>query len=169
MRIVEALLMLGRRNPPIIRRLAGLLMVAACRPADAGPAAVNAADFRTIRWIEGTWRGTGGGVEPFFEHYRMPDDTTLMRYSFADSSLATVSDSAHIVLRGGRVVEPAHDPAWQVTAFDSASWRFEHLREPGRAYTWRFVSTDQWTARLEWLDAQGRPQERLYTLDRMPR
>ncbi len=169
MRIVEALLMLGRRSQPIIRRLACLLMVAACRPADAGPAAVTAADFRTIRWIEGTWRGTGGGVEPFFEQYRMRDDTTLARYSFADSSLATVGDSAHIVLRGGRVVEPAHDPAWQVTAFDSASWRFEHLREPGRAYTWRSVSADQWTARLEWLDAQGTRQERLYTLERMPR
>lgn len=179
---------LTREGKVIARFLAMALLAAACSPAErpereasargptasppaaARPAAtVSAADFQTIRWLEGTWRGTGGGVDPFFERYRMIDDTTLLRQSFSDSTLGTVSDSARIVLRGQRVVEPAHDPAWQATSFDSASWRFDSIEHAGRAFTWRRDTPDRWTAILESRDAAGAAQERIYTLERIAR
>lgn len=136
-------------------------------PAARAAATVSAADFQTMRWLEGTWRGTGGGVDPFFERYRMVDDTTLLRQSFGDSTLATVSDSARIVLRGNMVVEPAHAPAWRVTSFDSSSWRFESIERAGHAFTWRRDTPDRWTAILESRNAAGSPQERTYTLERI--
>lgn len=135
----------------------------AARPA----ATVSAADFQTLRWLEGTWRGTGGGVDPFFERYRMLDDTTLLRQTYSDSTLGTVSDSARVVLRGNIVVEPAHDPAWRATSFDSVSWRFESIERAGHAFTWRRDTPDRWTAILESRNAAGRPQERIYTLERI--
>lgn len=160
----------------ISRSLAIVLLLVGCQAAErpeaeiagaAEAASVTAADFRTIRWIEGTWRGTGGGVEPFVERYRLVDDSTLLRETFTDSSLSSIGDSALIVLRGSRVVEPAEDPRWQVTAFDSSSWRFESLERPGHAFTWRMEAPDRWTADLESRDASGAPQTRMYTLERL--
>ena len=163
------------------RNLAPALLIVACHPADrpegtpvastpaaerAVPATVTPADFRTFRWIEGTWRGTGGGVPPFFERYELVDDSTLRRLSFSDSTLATISDSVRIGLRGGRVLDPVENPEWHVTAFDSTSWRFESLEHAGRAFTWRRSPPDGWTALLESRDAVGNPQERVYTLQR---
>jgi hypothetical protein len=151
-----------------------LLMLAACPAPDRPPAAavqeaarpaapVRVEDFARFRWIEGTWRGTGGGVDAFFERYSMIDDSTLIRYTFSDSTLSAISDSTPIGLRGGRVLDPTEDPDWQVTAFDSTSWRFEHLRDPGRAFTWRGENPATWTAHLE--SPQG---ARTYTLTRIP-
>lgn len=162
-----------------IRYCLPAIALVACQPAerpepavsaDAGPrapaATVTAAEFQTIRWIEGTWRGSGGGVDPFYERYRFLDDSTLLRETFSDSSLAAVSDSTRIGLRGTRVVDPAGDPKWQATAFDSASWRFESLEDAARAFTWRRATEDSWTATLEWRDATGSAQQRVYTLER---
>lgn len=166
-----------------IRIIAAALLILACRQADrrepgppASPAGtgtraaavtVTPADFRTFRWIEGTWRGTGGGIDPFYERYEFVDDSTLRRYSFADSTLGAVSDSARIGLRGSQVLDPVHDPEWQVTAFDSTSWRFESIEHAGRAFTWRRDTPDSWTATLESRDAAGNPQQRIYTLVRL--
>jgi hypothetical protein len=44
------------------RRLPLLLLLLA--------APVRVEDFARFRWIEGTWRGTGEGVDAFFERYR---------------------------------------------------------------------------------------------------
>ncbi len=165
-----------------IRYIAPLALVLACQPADspakgsgasrpaerATPATVTAADFETFRWIEGTWRGTGGGVDPFHERYRFVDDSTLLRLSFSDSTLGSVSDSTRIGLRDGKVLDPVDDPEWHVTAFDSTSWRFESVEHAGRAFTWRRSTPDSWTATLESRDAAGNPQQRVYTLERLP-
>lgn len=164
-----------------IRIFAAALLILACQPADrpaeapaagrsaaaAMPAVVTPADFATFRWIEGTWRGTGGGVDPFYERYRLLDDSTLLRLSFSDSTLGTVSDSTRIGLRGSQVLDPADDPEWHATAFDSTSWRFESREHAGRAFTWRRTSPDSWTATLESRDAAGNPQQRIYTLERL--
>ena len=168
----------------INRYLPAALLLLACQPADTPeeaasrarpapsgaptPATVTPSQFQTFRWIEGTWRGTGGGVDPFYERYELVDDSTLRRVSFSDSTLASVSDSARIGLRAGRVLDPAADPEWHVTAFDSASWRFESIEHAGRALTWRRTTPDRWTATLESRDADGNPQERFYTLERLP-
>ncbi len=168
----------------IARSLAVVLLLAGCAPdaereAEPGStseapeepparaATVTPEQFRTIGWIEGTWRGTGGGVEPFYERYRFADDSTLVRHTFSDSTLVEVSDSTTIALRGGRVVDPAEDPHWQVTAFDSTSWRFASTGEAGRGFTWRRDAPDQWTAILTSPGANGQSQERVYTLTRI--
>ena len=154
----------------------------ACRPAEQAPeatpppaapastpATVTAAEFQRLRWLEGTWRGTGGGVAPFFERYRFVDDSTMRRYSYSDSSFAEISDSGTTTLRGARVASGDLEPEWQVTAVDSVSWRFESLREAGRGFTWSRTTDDLWTARLVWRDPENNARERIYTLTRLTR
>jgi len=155
-RRLPSLLLAARQTPA---RPPAAAVQDAARPA----AAVRAEDFARFRWIEGTWRGTGGAIDAFFEHYSLLDDSTLVRRTFSDSTLAAISDSTRIGLRGGRVLDPTEDPDWQVTAFDSTSWRFEHLRDPGRAFTWRRETPTTWTAHLE--SPQG---ARTCTLTRFP-
>src|SRR5678815_1410977 len=42
------------------------------------PLTLTAPDLQKLRWIEGSWRGTGGGVPPFYERYRFENPTTLI-------------------------------------------------------------------------------------------
>jgi hypothetical protein len=156
-----------------------LTVFPACRPAErarevdtpgsAAPAAVTAAQFQTLRWLEGTWRGTGEGVSPFFERYRFVDDSTIRRYTYVDSSFAQISDSGTTALRGAGVTGGDPEPEWQVTSVDSTGWHFESLREAGRGFTWSRIRDGTWTARLVWRDAQGNPRVRFYTLTRLTR
>ncbi len=162
----------------LTRAVALCLVAAACRTAerpgstDAAdaparePASVSAAEFRTLAWLEGTWRGSGGGIDPFYERYRFVDDSTLLRLTFTDSTLAAANDSARIALRGGRVIELGDVPKWQAVEFDSTSWRFESLEDATRAFTWRREGPDRWTAVIEWRDSSG-PKQRVYSLERL--
>lgn len=57
------------------------------------PAQVSPSQFQQLRWLEGDWQGTGGGVDAFYERYRWVDDSTIRKYDFSDSTLAVVTDS----------------------------------------------------------------------------
>ena len=151
-----------------------LTLLAACKPPDRpapadtpAPATVSLEQFQGLRWLEGTWRGAEAAGAPFFERYQFLDDSTLRRYSFTDSTLAQISDSGRTSLRGSRVIGGDAEPRWEVTSFDSVSWHFESLRDPGRAFTWSRNTADTWTATLTWPDPQGNAQERVYTLVRL--
>ena len=80
--------------------------------ASAKPAVLTPKDLRALRWIEGTWRGAGGGEKPFFERYAFVDDSTLRMESFADSTLGRVSDTTFYELRGGRFANRSARARW---------------------------------------------------------
>ena len=49
-------------------------------------------DLQKLRWIEGTWRGTGiKDQPPFFERYRFESDTVLAVDGFEDEKLTKVT------------------------------------------------------------------------------
>jgi hypothetical protein len=59
------------------------------------------ADLQKLRWIEGTWRGTGDVDKPFFERYRFEDDSVLAVDGFADATLTKITDTTRFVLKDG--------------------------------------------------------------------
>jgi len=63
------------------------------------------ADLAKLKWLEGTWKGTGGD-KPFFERYRFENDSTLVVETFADDSLAKIVDTSRFELKNG---EFGHD------------------------------------------------------------
>ena len=67
-------------------------------PAKPTPAKLTAADLQKLRWIEGTWRGTGG-EKPFFERYRFENATTLAVDSFENEKLEKVTDTTLFELK----------------------------------------------------------------------
>jgi hypothetical protein len=146
--------------------LAAALALAACERAarpSTPPLVVTAAQFQSLRWLEGTWRGSGGGFDGFYEGYRWLDDSTIRKFDFADSTLAVISDSGDITLRGGTVRSGSAASSYVVTALDSVSVHFAPERNVSNAFEWRLTAAGAWTARLTW-DSAGVPRERVYEM-----
>ncbi|HET7457295.1 MAG TPA: hypothetical protein VFJ74_06550 [Gemmatimonadaceae bacterium] len=124
------------------------------------------ADLAHLRWIEGTWRGSGSGQAPFYERYRFADDSTLVVESFADSTLGRVTDVTRFELRGGTLASTPNEPKpgaarWVASRFaaDSAV-TFAPLARARNSFTWRRDSADAWTATLEWPATPGAAEAR---------
>jgi len=166
-----------------MRRLAPAFVLAAlalpaCNPwpplQEAAPPAVaqegariTVRDFRRLRWIEGSWRGSGSGQAPFYERYRFADDSTLVVDSFADSTLATVSESTRFELRGGRLGNPG-TVRWVASRLDDRAVDFVPVAGARNTFTWRYESPDRWTALLHWPASDTRPaRDATYSMERM--
>lgn len=164
---------MGMRSPLVV--LALLLTVSACRkaepepapaPAAVTPAEVTPADFESLRWLEGHWRGTGGGVPPFYEGYRFVDDSTIQGLMYADSTLSVVTDSSRIVLSEGTLTSRGVNSISTATEIDSIHVRFETSEGRGNTFTWTRESPTTWTAVLT-ATVLGQAQERVYRMERM--
>ena len=123
------------------------------------PATLRAADLRALRWIAGTWRGSGDGQAPFYERYRFLDDSTLLVESFKDSTLADVSESTRYELRGGRLANavPESAPQWVAVRLASGAITFAPVRRARNRFTWRPESRDVWIAELAWPATNAAP------------
>ena len=125
-----------------------------------------AANLRALQWITGTWRGSGVGQAPFYERYRLADDSTLVVESFADSTLRKVSEVTRFALRDSALTslpgasgEPQAGVArWYGSALSSDSVRFEPLTGARNTFVWaRGATADEWLARLTWPATGDRP------------
>ena len=119
------------------------------------------ADFKKLRWLEGTWRGTGGGVEPFFERYRFIDDSTIEIDFLTDASLSTSSKKKKIVLVDGRIL---YGDSTIASRLDSTSIDFDSKNTP---FSWLKKSKYLWLAKLYQSTAEGKKLVRTYTLERV--
>ena len=125
------------------------------------------ADFRRLRWIEGSWRGSGVGQAPFYERYRFVDDSTLVVDAFPDSTLATVSESTRFELRGGTLGNPG-TVRWVASRLDDRAVDFVPVAGARNTFTWRYESPDRWTALLHWPASDTRPaRDATYTMERI--
>jgi hypothetical protein len=68
----------------------------------------STADVAKLRWIEGTWRGSGADQAPFFERYRFENESTLAVDSFPDEKLEKVDETSRFELRDGRFGNPSY-------------------------------------------------------------
>lgn len=144
-----------------------LIPLLSCRGADTRtPATVTPAQFADLRWLSGSWSGTGSGVKPFFERYAFVDDSTIQMHGYPDSTFGAPGDSSRITLRGGQVVSQSAS-TWVATSIDSVEVRFDHSEKPGNAFTFRRVSHTEWTAHIEWTGDKG-AQTITYQMTRVP-
>ncbi|HUP88107.1 MAG TPA: nuclear transport factor 2 family protein [Longimicrobiales bacterium] len=110
-----------------------------------------------LKWIEGTWRGSGGNVPAFYERYRLQDDTTLVVESFADSTLSKVTETSYFESRQGRVTNRGN-AQWYASAVSRDSIAFAPLRGVTNTFVWkRGRNADEWEAVLAWPANASRP------------
>ncbi len=133
-------------------------------PAEAG-APVTVSAFQQLRFLQGTWRGTGPAAPPFYESYLFLDDSTIRSFTYADSTLARAADSAFVRLRDGRVRLAGGGAEWLALSFDSSGVAFAPLHDAANAVRWTPESHDAWWAELTWASGNGAP--RAYHMERI--
>ena len=123
------------------------------------------ADIAKLRWIEGTWRGSGVDQKPFFERYRFENDSTLAVDSFPDEKLEKVEDTSRFELKDGRF----GNPSYVASSIDDNGINFEPVANAKNSFRWERVSANAWKATLKWPAQADKPaRERVYNMERIP-
>lgn len=131
------------------------------------PATVTLDEFRQLRWIAGTWLGSGGAYPAFYEEYRIVDDSTIQMRAFSDSTLTTTTDSSWIELRNGTVGKRGGGRSYVVVALTADSVRFAPPGVSMGGHTFTRTSADEWMATLHPSSPGG--QATVYTMRRLLR
>ncbi len=132
------------------------------------PKHITPADLAKLHWIEGTWRGTGGDVPPFYERYKFENDSTLIVETLADETLNKVSDVSRFELKDGHFGSGTDDSGSVATALDDNSITFEPLGKSRNSFRFERTSDNSWKATLNWTDKNGTAKERIYVMERWP-
>jgi len=76
------------------------------------PMSVSVEQFAQLRWLEGTWRGSGVEQPTFYERYSFADDSTIRAESSPDSTFPHPEEASTIQLRAGRVTTGEGTMEW---------------------------------------------------------
>jgi hypothetical protein len=127
------------------------------------------ADLSKLKWIEGTWRGTGDVEKPFFERYRFENETTLAVDSFPDEKLSTVEDTTRFELKDGQFGNGGDGSRWAASVIDEQGITFEPIAKAKNSFRWQRDSDKSWKAILKWPAMNDKPpREKVYTMERWP-
>lgn len=133
------------------------------------PKQITPADLVKLRWIEGSWRGTGDVETPFYERYHFENESTLVVDSFDDDKLSKVSDTTRFELKDGQFGNVGEGSRWVATAIDDSSITFEPVAKARNSFSWKRESADLWQADLNWpASDKGPAKERIYRMERWP-
>lgn len=117
-------------------------------------------DFKKIQWLEGAWRGSGEGVEPFFERYHFTNDDTIEIEFFSDAALKNLTKKATIKLVDGEIKYGKST----ASRLDDKSIDFV---AKDYSFSWETESADVWIARLYSPTPEGRKLSMLYRMERI--
>ena len=138
-------------------------------PTPATPAKLTAEDLKKLRWIEGTWRGTGVNQAAFFERYRWENDTTLAVDSFENEKLEKVTDTTRFELRGAEFGGGSQGALYVATALDDNAITFAPVVKARNWFVWKRESKDAWTAIIKPLGTPEKPAKDItYNMVRLP-
>ncbi|MBC5993087.1 hypothetical protein [Pontibacter cellulosilyticus] len=105
-------------------------------------------EFKSLRWLEGTWKGTADGEAPFFEKYEFVNDTLMQITYYSDSSLKKGSTDGGVYFSGGKIYHNYKSALWELKQLDGKSAAFVPLRRASNSFTWKYTSPNEWTATL---------------------
>jgi hypothetical protein len=130
----------------------------------------SVSDLEKLRWIEGTWRGTGDVEAPFFERYRFENATTLAVDSFTDAGLTKVEDTTRFELKEGRFGNGGEGAQWTASSIDYQGVNFVPTVKARNSFRWQRESDNTWTAIITWPPAEGKAgRQRVYKMERWPK
>lgn len=134
------------------------------------PKRMAVGDLKKLRWIEGSWRGTGKDQPPFFERYRFESDSVLAVDSFDDEKLTRATDTTRFELKDGEFGGGGEGSRYVAVALDDNSITFDPVLKARNSFTWKRESKDSWKAILKWPATKDKPAgERIYNMERWPK
>ncbi len=105
------------------------------------------ADLAKLKWLEGTWKGTGA-KNPFFEAIRF-DGTTMIIETYADETMSKVTETARFELKDGEFGHTVDDQRSAASTITDTSVEFVPAPVlpggPVRGSTFRFEKRDDGT------------------------
>ncbi len=114
---------------------------------------ITETDIAGLKWLEGTWRGTGENQEPFYERYTL-EARSLTVDSFADGTLETVTDTTRYALINGefRYTDSKSSKTRRVAASEITPDHIQFIPVVGGGNSYRFERQPggRWRAVLEW-------------------
>lgn len=132
------------------------------------PKNITPTDLKKLHWIEGTWRGTGGEVPPFYERYKFENDSSLVVETLSDETLSKVADTSRFELKDGHFGSNDGSSGSVATALDANSISFAPLGKASNYFRFQRESDNSWKAILSWTDKNGAAKERIYQMERWP-
>jgi len=128
------------------------------------------ADIAKLRWIEGSWRGTGDIEKPFYERYKFENETTLAVESFADDTFSKATDISRFELKDGEFGSSGPDGSRSAaSAIDANSVTFEPVAKARNSFRFQRESENSWKALLTWPATDKAPAgQRNYLMERWP-
>lgn len=130
---------------------------------------ITEADVAKLKWLEGTWKGTGG-QKPFYERIRF-DGPTMIIETYADESLSKVDETSRFELKDGAFGHTVNDQRSAASSITDQSVQFVPAAAlpggPIKGSTFRFERLDgeTWNATLEMPATSNRPaSEKVYTM-----
>jgi hypothetical protein len=131
------------------------------------PKLITTSELAKLRWIEGTWRGTGGGVPPFFERYKFENDSTLLAETLADETFTKVSEAGRFELKDGHFGKTEGESGSVAIALDDNSVTFAPLGKSRNSFRFQRESENSWKAILNWTAKDGTAKELTYLMERV--
>jgi hypothetical protein len=129
----------------------------------------SASDVAKLRWIEGTWRGSGVDQAPFFERYRFEGESTIAVDSFPDEKLEKIDDTTLFQLKDGEFGGGSGGARWIASDIDDRGITFEPVAKAKNSFRWERESPNAWKAILTWPASEDKPaRERIYKMERIP-
>lgn len=111
---------------------------------------VSKAQLTSLRWLEGTWRGTGGGVPAFAEGYKFVNDTTIEISFYSDSAATKVSSTGKMTLAAGQLFYAGNGTEYVATKIAPKSVTFVPKGTNGKnQFEWTMNTPTEWTAVLK--------------------
>jgi hypothetical protein len=130
--------------------------------------AVTKAQLTSLRWIEGTWLGTGGGVPAFAEAYKFVNDTTVDISFFSDSTAVKVLGTGKMVLSSGQLFYAGNGTEYIATKISPSSVTFVPKGTNGKnQLEWTMVSPTVWNASLKGGTGEVTPQVVTYKMSKI--
>ncbi|HWN10580.1 MAG TPA: hypothetical protein VNO50_15170 [Pyrinomonadaceae bacterium] len=131
---------------------------------------ITPADLAKLRWIEGSWRGTGDIDKPFYERYKFENDTTLAVESFEDEQFSKATDVSRFELKDGEFGSTDPDGRRSAaSAIDANSVTFEPVVKSRNTFRFERESDNSWKAILTWPATDKAPAgQRIYKMERWP-
>jgi hypothetical protein len=127
----------------------------------------NSTDLKKLRWIEGTWRGTGGGVAPFVERYKFESDTILAVESLEGEKSDKVTDVTRFELKDGEFGGGSEGSRYVATSIDDKSVTFQPVTKARNSFRWEYESENSWKAILSSPATDTGPdKQRIYQMER---
>ncbi|HKP38161.1 MAG TPA: hypothetical protein VJT71_14985 [Pyrinomonadaceae bacterium] len=136
----------------------------------ATPIKLTTDNLKKLRWIEGSWRGTGKDQPAFFERYRFESDSVLAVDSFEDETLKKVTETTRFELKNGEFGGGSEGARYVATSLDDNSIEFGPALKVRNWFVWKQESKDAWTAIIKWPATTDKPaRERTYNMERWPK